>query len=201
MLLCRPLRALHRGAIVPVMRFFTLLLTSICLATTATAQLNAAAVQPGFYTDSGDCLLTDGSVTLRSQRNQMAFHYDLAGQLMAVDVLVPLSTASPFGGFVLGGKTYYQTPAGLVLDPESSVFSIESSGSHLGTSQGYFYNQDTQTWFEFTETLCTQDRAALLAQSLNPLKEILTARIEVDILTEFSSVQSAYFSAMKAAGL
>ena len=86
---------------------FPLLLALMALGggpATAWAQVSNERPPPGFYSQSGTCALKDTVITYRDDRHEVNLQFDALGQLMIVDVMLPLDgVSSPYGGRVFGG--------------------------------------------------------------------------------------------------
>lgn len=77
-------------------------------AATALAQVSNERPPSGFYSQSGTCALSDTVLTYRDDRHEVNLQFDALGQLMIVDVMLPLDgVTSPYGGRVFGGYSYF----------------------------------------------------------------------------------------------
>lgn len=125
-------------------------------AATALAQVSNERPPSGFYSQSGTCALSDTVLTYRDDRHEVNLQFDALGQLMIVDVMLPLDgVTSPYGGRVFGGYSYFSSPTGFTLKETEAVFTI--TGRSGPGAHGLYFDYGTERWFGFAERPCVDD--------------------------------------------
>ena len=163
---------------------FPLLLALMALGggpATAWAQVSNERPPPGFYSQSGTCALKDTVITYRDDRHEVNLQFDALGQLMIVDVMLPLDGVnSPYGGRVFGGYSYFSSPTGFQLKDTEAVFTI--TGRSGPGAHGLYFDYGTERWFGFAERVCA-DNAWLrnIRRKTGPFLVDMMNRGDIDI--------------------
>ena len=119
----------------------------------ALAQISNERPPSGFYSTSGQCALKDAVITYRDDRHEVNLQFDALGQLMILDVLLPLDgVQSPYGGRVFGGYSYFSSPTGYQLKDNEAVFTI--TGRSGPGAHGLYFDYGSERWFGFAERPC-----------------------------------------------
>ncbi len=163
---------------------FRLILAQIALlalSATALAQVSNERPPPGFYSQSGGCALKDTVITYRDDRHEVNLQFDALGQLMIVDVMLPLDgVRSPYGGRVFGGYSYFSSPTGFQLKNTEAVFTI--TGRSGPGAHGLYFDYGTERWFGFAERACADNEwLRNIRRKTSPFLVDMMNRGEVDV--------------------
>ena len=147
----------------------------------ALAQISNDRPPAGFYSTSGQCALKDAVITYRNDSHEVNLQFDALGQLMIVDVMLPLDgIKSPYGGRVFGGYSYYSSPTGYHLKDNEAVFTI-TGRSGIG-AHGLYFDYGSEGWFGFAERPCTDtDWLRNIRRKTAPFMVDIMNRGEIDI--------------------
>ena len=150
-------------------------------AATVLAQVSNERPTAGFYSQSGNCALKDTVLTYRDDRHEVNLQFDALGQLMIVNVMLPLDgVTSPYGGRVFGGYSYFSAPTGFTLKETEAVFTItgrSGSGAH-----GLYFDYGTERWFGFAERPCADtDWLRNIRRKTGPFLVDMMNRGDIDI--------------------
>ena len=150
-------------------------------AATALAQVSNERPPPGFYSQSGTCALKDAGITYRDDRHEVNLQFDALGQLMIVDVMLPLDgVASPYGGRVFGGYSYFSSPTGFQLKETEGVFTI--TGRSGPGAHGLYFDYGSERWFGFAERVCADnDWLRNIRRKTGPFLVDMMNRGDIDI--------------------
>ena len=163
---------------------FALLLGSA----SALAQISNERPRSGFYSSSGACALKDAVITYRDDKHEVNLQFDALGQLMIVDVMLPLDgVQSPYGGRVFGGYSYFSSPTGYQLKDNEAVFTI--TGKSGPGAHGLYFDYGSERWFGFAERPC-DDNAWLrnIRRKTGPFLVDMMNRGDIDIGVRISEM-------------
>ncbi|MAV47889.1 MAG: hypothetical protein CBC49_003165 [Alphaproteobacteria bacterium TMED89] len=163
---------------------FILILAQVALwggAPAGLAQVSNDRPPPGFYSQSGTCSLKDAVITYRDDRHEVNLQFDALGQLMIVDVMLPLDgVSSPYGGRVFGGYSYFSSPTGFQLKDSEAVFTI--TGRSGPGAHGLYFDYGTERWFGFAERVCADnDWLRNIRRKTGPFLVDMMNRGDIDI--------------------
>ena len=151
------------------------------LAPLARAQIADARPPDGYYTATGNCGLEETVITYRDAGHEVNLQFDALGQLMIVNLMLPLDgVKSPYGGRVFGGYSYFSSPTGYQLKENEAVFTVTGQ-SGVG-AHGIYFDYGSERWFGFAEWLCDDAGwTAELRRRTGPFLTDIMARGDIDI--------------------